>query len=902
MNKGSKQRDPAPSAAKHALSGAKICIVTGELAGPDFNGGIGTTNRALALFLRSQGHDVDVLYTRVNEGNPFSVKGRFGDQVEAYRQFGIRLACIDNPGAWNDWQAKSYLAMQHLLRNTYDIVFFDDTHGTAYYPLLARKTGCRELQKTTMIVTAHSATQWIADLNRTPVTTFEELRLMEMERRTIELADVLKAPSEYILRKYKDYGWAISPNSIILPNLISDDRPMRGGARRVAIKEIVFFGRLEYRKGFWMFCRVIDRLKYKLDGVQITFLGKATVENRLPTDESLVRLSAGWPFHVRLLSTFDRDQALTYLKGPGRLAVIASPEDNSPSAILECLEEGIPFIACSGSGGEELLDKNSRAACLVEPSVEGLLIKLHEVLAKGTTIAGCSFDRASLQKKYEKWLQQLKGADRVAKPVIAKGGAKPVLLVIVPAEFGVERSVGELVRAAQSFDGQVEIEALASNPGELRQALSGRGRLPIAVSDIREFAKVARSLTYRNSTAVGICHISQILDPEWFQRAQACFAGQSDLFALTGMVVGAADAQKTDREPFFSTGEKPRKVERFLMGNASALLPLLQETNSGYALMRSGLLAELSMIGPLDEKYGSLKRMGDWIHEILLGMRERSMRFELVPDQAVSQSIEERPSEVFQLARVMRPLATMSGKYAPGSDPFLLGRLSIDVGLEWERNIAHRHYREYLAERTGRPVLWGTADERFEIADLAHAGGQIALAVDLVAASTLKAKSSAVSNLDALVKFELESASLFELASHGKHKTLNLDQSYSLQILNDSRSIVLHANSTDKGMAALIFSDVDLQKLRFFSCELTAPDAANPLRFRLELSSSAKSRRWSAEKVLRPGEVVTWEFEVPEEVRGVCRIMIGVEMADAESSSENAFARWQNPRFLQRRN
>lgn len=902
MNKISKRRDSAPSAVKQALSGAKICIVTGEMAGPDFNGGIGTTNRALALFLRGLGHDVDVLYTRVNEGNPFSAKSKFSDHVEAYRKFGIRLCCIDNPGAWNDWQAKSYLAMQHLLRNKYDVVFFDDTHGTAYYPLLARKTGCRVLQATTMVVTAHSATQWIADLNRTPVTTFEELRLMEMERRTVELADILKAPSEYILRKYKGYGWDVSPNSIVLPNLISDDRPARTSAKRVAIREIVFFGRLEYRKGFWMFCRVLDRLKCKLTGLKVTFLGKETVENGLSTDESLVRLSAGWPFPIRLLSTFNRDQALAYLKGAGRLAVMASPEDNSPSVILECLEEGIPFVACSGSGGEELLDQASRAACLVEPSVEGLRVKLLDVLANGAAIAACSFDRAELQKKYEKWLQQIRVSTPPAKTSTAKESIKPVLVVVVPAEFGAERGANELIQAVQSYDGRVEIEVLATKPREIQDALSTRGTLPVIVSSIHDFGKIARSLTYRTPTAIGICHISQVLQPEWFRRAEQCFAAEPGIFALTGMVASNADAQIKQREPFFSTGEKARKVERFLMGNAAALLPLLQETNSGYVVMRSELLSELGAIGPRDSQYGSLKRMSDWIHEILLALGQHGKRFELVPDQEAPQSTEERPSEVFQLARVMRPLAEMSGKYAPGSDPFLLSRLSIDVGLEWERNSANKRYRNYIAERSGIRSLDGAEGEQFDIAQLAHANGQIALAIDLVAASTLKAKSSLVSDLHELIKFELESVNLFDIASQGKCKTLNLDESYSLQMLNESKSIVLHANATNKGVATLIFSEVNLSKLGFFRCELSAPQSANPLRFRLELTSSTKSRRWSAEKVVRMGENVSWEFEIPEELRELCRVLIGVEMADAESTSESAFAHWGTPRFIHRRN
>src|SRR6476659_9718546 len=265
--------DSSPS---QLLQSGRICIVTGEFAGPDFNGGIGTTNRALALVLRAHGYAVDVLYTRVDGGRPFSAKGTFLEHVNAYARLGIRLLCIPHDGEWNDWQGKSYLAMQHMLQRNYDVVFFDDTHGNAYYPLLAKRSGHERLQGTVICVTAHSATQWIYDLNQTPIASFAEMRLMEMERRSIELADACKAPSAYILRKYRGYGWDIPPASTVLPNFIAADAAASPEVTHKKIDEIVFFGRLETRKGLWMFCRALDQLKFELGDRLVTFLGKPT--------------------------------------------------------------------------------------------------------------------------------------------------------------------------------------------------------------------------------------------------------------------------------------------------------------------------------------------------------------------------------------------------------------------------------------------------------------------------------------------------------------------------------------------------------------------------------------------------------------------------------------------------
>ena len=112
---------PRDAPDQQSTGSGRICIVTGELAGPDFNGGIGTTNRALAIFLKARGCRVDVLYTRVADGKPFSARGSFAEHVNAYGELDIRLDCIDHSGPWNDWQAKSFQALRqqwpHQLRH-----------------------------------------------------------------------------------------------------------------------------------------------------------------------------------------------------------------------------------------------------------------------------------------------------------------------------------------------------------------------------------------------------------------------------------------------------------------------------------------------------------------------------------------------------------------------------------------------------------------------------------------------------------------------------------------------------------------------------------------------------------------------------------------------------------------
>ena len=886
----------------------KICIVTGEISGPDFNGGIGTVNRALALFLRDQGHQVDILYTKVSDGIPFSFRESFADHVKAYRKLGISLTCIDNKGKWNDWLAKSYLAMDHLLQERYDLVFFDDTHGTAYYPLLARRTGNSHLGSTTMCVVAHSAFQWIADLNEIPIVTIEALRLTEMERRSIELADVVRAPSAYILRKYRSYGWAVPDSFVVLPNLVSTSRELATPKKRVAVKEIVFFGRLETRKGLWMFLRALDRLKFQLVGHIVTFLGKETVENEVSTAEAILRRSAAWPFKIRLLNDFDRDQALNYLRGEGRVAVMPSPEDNCPSVVLECLEQGIPFLASSGSGTEELLDNDSRSANLFDPSVEGLCAKLATVLSNGAVTGHPSFDHARLKDSFCEWLALLLSFGAKDKPtqLASSAGPRPILVVIVPPEFDPSQAVNQLLRLIETYGGRVDLEVLTGSPASFRAQLArSTESSAINVSDLVEFATVAKSLANRPSTVVGLCHITQLLSPGWMQRATACFRTRSNVSALTGMVGPRAEPPSGERpQSFVSTPTVRRNIERYLMGDAAALFPLAQETNSGFVIIRSELFAKVDGVLPLDERYGRLKRMEDWVHEILLKLHLSGQRFEVLPDELVEQQVRESRFEVFRLGPVMRATPQALPGETPGADRSILARLAVDTFLVPERRRANSEYLAEIARTIGNPAERLDSEAPWEdqvkhLAMIAHAGGQIELALDLAMAVASPGGISSDSNLAEWVRNAAKTVRLCEMLATTQYQTVNLSNDWSLKILEVEREIELHANPASNGRAALEFSSVDLSDLDTFRCPIRVPfETSNPIRFRVDLISLDQSNRFSAEIVARAAGAAEWTFEIPMHLRTECKVVLGVEMADHGDTSLDAFTRWSDPRFI----
>jgi hypothetical protein len=78
------------------------------------------------------------------------------------------------------------------------------------------------------------------------------------------------------LREYESYGWALPEQTFHQPLLLMGPPKPDAPAENVPIDELVFFGRLESRKGLWLFCEALDRIANKLRGRIVTFLGPVT--------------------------------------------------------------------------------------------------------------------------------------------------------------------------------------------------------------------------------------------------------------------------------------------------------------------------------------------------------------------------------------------------------------------------------------------------------------------------------------------------------------------------------------------------------------------------------------------------------------------------------------------------
>ena len=399
----------------------KICIVTTEIAGPVSNGGIGTAYTTLAKSLAQAGHQVTVLFTK----GSISMFGPFDDHVRSYGSLNITLVGLHRTGQRyipRHLQA-SYEVYRYLLRNDFDVVHLHDYEGAGYYSLIAKDQGRPEMLTKTFVIGLHGPNLWAKAVgNLEQIDKIDDLEMDFMERRCVKLSDVVVSPSQYLLKWMGSEGWPVNTRSLCQPNLLpyKDEKYAqgeRGEKKMEAIRELVFFGRLETRKGIIAFCDAVDHI---LDNAadlgivvgkggleKLIFLGRSALVDGIYGMHYVQKRAQRWDIPWKVISRMNSTEALGFLGEGGRLAVMPSRIENSPYTIYECAHARIPFIATSVGGIPDLVHHEDHGMALFEPGKEALVDKLVRVLREGIAPARPSIDAKENERVWVEWHQML---------------------------------------------------------------------------------------------------------------------------------------------------------------------------------------------------------------------------------------------------------------------------------------------------------------------------------------------------------------------------------------------------------------------------------------------------------------------------------------------------------------
>ena len=462
----------------------RICFISTELVGARNNGGIGTAQTNLAKTLAAGGHQVTILYFRKPD-RPLT------DQLRAYYA-GLGIEIVQNEDFDKDFYGRGrirypYGTYEWLRTQSFDVVHAPELHAYLYYALLAKRLGLA-FANTIFVIGTHCSSEWLAELNHTSLSDKDQLIAPYMERAGVAMADVVWSPSHYLLDWMREANWPLGDNCWFRRLSYLPYEGLEPDASAGApITELVFFGRLQKRKGVELFCDAIDRLQPLIRGLgrpfKVTFLGDNYLAQTGLTADFHTRRAAAWGHEVLLIEDYDVPRALAYLSQPGRLAVVPSLSDNSPNTIHECLLYKIPFAASNIGGIPELVAESDRDRVLFAPRGADCARVLGELLLAPARPVTPSFDVTEVNRGWVEWHDQTIAAVRAAQPAAPK--QEPPSITVCISHFNRTRLLRQALAglARQTYrnfdvvvadDGSTdpaEIQALA----ELEPWLAERG-------------------------------------------------------------------------------------------------------------------------------------------------------------------------------------------------------------------------------------------------------------------------------------------------------------------------------------------------------------------------------------------------------------------------------------------
>ena len=383
----------------------RVCIVTEEIIGPVRNGGIASTYYHLSKGLAAHGHEVHVLFLKgpvVEDETP-------EHWVRHFAEFGVVLHYLEvaETPSWGVAveSQERFVAAYRWLRDQvpFDVVHTSEWRGGALYALMAKRLGLA-FEDTLFLVKTSSPYIWNRHYQMQPIARRELVLTTYAEKKCVELADAVIGGSAHLITFMEQIGYRLPPaNVFVQPNIVdfsnvpvTDQRPPRAPGDVVKTQELVFFGRLEGRKGIELMCNALDILKERgIAPERVTFLGKWGVplatQGGMQVADYIRAKSANWAFPVEIVTDRNQPEALSYMCARDMIAVMPSLIENSTMAVYETLEKNIPFIATAVGGTPELIDPADHAACLVAPKAVALADRLEAALGQGQVIARPSF-------------------------------------------------------------------------------------------------------------------------------------------------------------------------------------------------------------------------------------------------------------------------------------------------------------------------------------------------------------------------------------------------------------------------------------------------------------------------------------------------------------------------------
>jgi O-antigen biosynthesis protein len=359
----------------------KICLVSNEILGADKNGGIGTATSQLSVLLGKHGHVVTLFYVGITPLDPSDPWTIF------YRAANVRVTHFPvTPARITPSFMKQPCEIYEQLRNQgFDVILFQEWMALGHACVTAKRCGLA-FPQTVLATIAHSSTPWLLEANCCFPKEPETLALSYLEQRALEESDALVSPSNYLVEWMRLAGWNLPETTDVIPyymhaqDLLGVSANFGNRATVARAHHIVFFSRLEERKGISLFLRSLASETLASRRFKLTFLGKPATKSIEEIREFVSKTRPDLLEELEFRPNCSSGEAQIYLATHDCVAVVPSLVDNSPCVIYELLKLGLPFIAASTGGIPELIDETDWSRLLFRPTASDLAAKISEVL------------------------------------------------------------------------------------------------------------------------------------------------------------------------------------------------------------------------------------------------------------------------------------------------------------------------------------------------------------------------------------------------------------------------------------------------------------------------------------------------------------------------------------------
>lgn len=386
----------------------RICLVTPDIVGPIKNGGIGTYAFNLTKLLHESGHELTIVFTSVPEKHADPNWREWFDERSIQFYSFEELPEIPNVPInphWEWFMERSWRIYSWLKNEDFDLVHFQDWGANGFYSIQAKSTGLA-FSTTRLCVTLHSPTQWCTQgMAEWPESAFRDLRLNYCEQFCAEYADHTISPSQHMLDWIRDEGWVPRHDNQVLQNpfFASFTREEPGNPD---LSHIIFFGRLEFRKGVSVLCAALNRYYQEEKNPvikKVTFIGKEMKIDEVPSKDYIKReLENIAGLEVEILTSLDTFGCLDYIRDANGIVIIPSLLDNFPYTLVECITQGIPLFCSDFGGMAEICDPKK----LFSPNALDLTRIFHS-FRDGWVASAHKFDADDANRRILEWHNNL---------------------------------------------------------------------------------------------------------------------------------------------------------------------------------------------------------------------------------------------------------------------------------------------------------------------------------------------------------------------------------------------------------------------------------------------------------------------------------------------------------------